>query len=218
LDLNDRSVLTTPDYFLEEFIKELDKGSVVLDAGCGTGYLSAALSRKGFNVISMDMNEKSIKFGNKMKRFQKTIICDVQNMELESDSVDAVISVEVIEHLKNTDKFLEECRRVIKTGGIIAIKTPNRFVHDWFLILCKRRFTLLLGKRLDYHPSVMLPRTLLSKMKKHGFETRLVKAKKIPTNQIEQLGFMGKILSRMRFEYLPNFLQPSIMAIGRCMK
>jgi SAM-dependent methyltransferase len=42
-----------------------------------------------------------------------------------------VVSFETIEHLKDHRKFLWECHRVLKAGGVFVCSTPNRTINRW---------------------------------------------------------------------------------------
>jgi SAM-dependent methyltransferase len=45
--------------------------------------------------------------------------------------MDAVVSFETIEHIKDQHKFLHECRRVLRPGGLLVCSTPNRAISRW---------------------------------------------------------------------------------------
>jgi len=79
------------------------------------------------------------------KRFGKLDIEDVncddlntESLNIEDSSVDIILLCEVIEHIYNPDKILEECNRILKPGGKIVITTPN--LVSWY-----NRILLLLG-------------------------------------------------------------------------
>jgi SAM-dependent methyltransferase len=44
------------------------------------------------------------------------------------ESFDVIVSIETIEHLRNQNAFLEDCRRVLRHGGKILVSTPNRLL------------------------------------------------------------------------------------------
>jgi methionine biosynthesis protein MetW len=63
---------------------------------------------------------------------------------LNSDSVDWILCLDVLEHLENPMKLMVEIRRVLRVGGRVIINVPNHFNLTG-------RIKLLLGHDLDVH-------------------------------------------------------------------
>lgn len=106
-------------------LANIKNGDVVLDLGSGAGFDSFLVSRKVGNegkVIGVDMTEEMIdkakenaeKYGYKNVEFK---LGDIENLPLEDNSVDAVISNCVINLAPNKDKVFSEAFRVLKSGG-----------------------------------------------------------------------------------------------------
>jgi 2-polyprenyl-3-methyl-5-hydroxy-6-metoxy-1,4-benzoquinol methylase len=214
-EVEDRSKHTTPEYFYREFVERLPENGRVLDAGCGTGYLSNKLIEDGFEVVSVDVNEDRIEKGKELGRFEDVRVADVQDLEFENKSFEGIISVEVIEHLPKPEKFIKEANRLLKPEGVLAIKTPQRPTHDLFQIVINKEYQLLKGEKLDFHPNVMSPRTLIALLDNNGFETDYIKANSMPKNQIKKLGFLSALFRPIEFHYLPKLFQPTNMVISR---
>ena len=53
---------------------------------------------------------------------------NVQNLEFMNETFDAVLSFQVIEHLNDVSKFLNEIKKVLKKNGLAIISTPNKAV------------------------------------------------------------------------------------------
>ncbi len=93
-------------------------------------------------------------------------------LKLKSSTADLVIALEIIEHLFDTDAFLSEIHRILKSKGILILSTPN-------LASLPNRLRLLFGnypKYLEYssagagHIHLYTPRTIQSQLKKSGFQ------------------------------------------------
>ncbi|HMS66468.1 MAG TPA: class I SAM-dependent methyltransferase [Ignavibacteria bacterium] len=101
----------------------------VLDAGCGSGYLSNKLWEKGANVTGVDISEKMIEIAQKNNpqiQFHTYSISDLSNIQ--SDQFDIVISNYVLMDTPELQKALDEFYRVLKQkGNAIAI-----FSHPCF--------------------------------------------------------------------------------------
>ena len=96
-------------------IEEIKKA---LDVGCREGFQSEWLEKKGYDVTSIDVE----------KKFEKCIIMDA-NKELifKDNSFDLIWCSEVIEHLDNPIKAIEEFKRLLKPEGKFIITTPNSY-------------------------------------------------------------------------------------------
>lgn len=56
----------------------------------------------------------------------QTMLADFENqIPLEDDSVDVVVSLEVIEHIADAEQFVKEISRILKLGGFLILSTPN---------------------------------------------------------------------------------------------
>ena len=103
----------------------------VLDAGCGDGFFTAQI-RQRFNlknVHGLDVSSKAIDLaGIKYPEiiFQQGSLSHIPE---ETNSIDSVTMVEVIEHLIDVEGTLKELFRVLKPGGILLITTTD---FNWF--------------------------------------------------------------------------------------
>lgn len=97
----------------------------VLDAGCGTGYFSAAAIARGAHVVALDIGPELLKVA-RQKGVGHVVACDVARMSFPDRSFDVVISSECIEHTPSPRASVLEMIRVLRPGGILALTCPNR--------------------------------------------------------------------------------------------
>jgi SAM-dependent methyltransferase len=104
----------------------------VLDAGSGPGQYIWRMARinKGWNITGVDIDERNISECGEF--FRKAGISDrvtlvTSNLEtyIEPDSFYLVLSVDVMEHIKNDDAVFNNFFRSMKPGGILLISTPS---------------------------------------------------------------------------------------------
>jgi 2-polyprenyl-3-methyl-5-hydroxy-6-metoxy-1,4-benzoquinol methylase len=95
----------------------------VLDFGCGQGAFSQRLVDLGMVVDACDIDTGQVKAS-----VNKRIELDLNN-EIPVDKFpykyDIILAFEIIEHLQNPWKYLEDCLKLLKKGGIIVLTTPN---------------------------------------------------------------------------------------------
>jgi ubiquinone/menaquinone biosynthesis C-methylase UbiE len=111
------------------FAAEFVKGKVVLDVACGAGYGSSYLFSKGARaVIGGDITAEAIEaaqkfYGGEGVEFR---VLDATRLPFADESFDVVTSMETIEHLEQYRDYLNECKRVLKEGGVFVCSTPNK--------------------------------------------------------------------------------------------
>lgn len=100
----------------------------VLDIGCGYGALSSALLEKGTQVWATEIDADKLKFAQKKLSKNKnfnSILVENETLPYDGCFFDIVFIFDVIEHVKNPAKTIQEASRVLKTGGYLYVEfTP----------------------------------------------------------------------------------------------
>ncbi len=108
------------DYF-DNFIGDW-KGLKVIDVGCGGGFTSEYLAEKGANVYGIDMSPKLIEVAREHAQSRSLDIKYKQGtaeyLPFETETFDAVICVDVLEHVSDLSKVIFEISRVLKKLGM----------------------------------------------------------------------------------------------------
>lgn len=110
----------------------LDSDSTIVDAGCGEGYGANLLAVElGARVIGLELDPLAAAHANERYGNAVTILeANLDDWPVANDTADAVISMQVVEHLWNLPKFWAEAKRVLKPGGLLIITTPNRLTFS----------------------------------------------------------------------------------------
>lgn len=118
--------LTIPGFHevMEKFIKDqLGPGflGTILDAGAGEGAFSARLKNLGLNVVACDLTPEQFCL-EKVECRQADLS---QLIPWQDNALDAILFLEVTEHVDNILHLFKEANRVLKPGGQLFLSTPN---------------------------------------------------------------------------------------------
>lgn len=152
-----------------------DRALRILDVGCGTGLNAMQLSKRGHEVVGIDVSSIAIE-----KFRAQGLVGEVVNIEqgplpLPPASFDMVYASEVIEHCVDTLGFLRKLRDVLKPGGTLLLSTPNSAFWAY-------RLLGVLGRAASeyQHPGhvrFFSKRSLSSAIQNAGFEVTAVSAR-----------------------------------------
>lgn len=114
---------------LQDKFKTL-KNINILDVGCGGGLVSEPLAHAGAKVTGIDGAAELIRIAAQHAKKQDLSIdyrhCLTSDLIKENKQFDAVLALEVIEHVSDTDSFVAEIAQLLKPGGIAIFSTLNR--------------------------------------------------------------------------------------------
>lgn len=116
------------DTLLKKFAKNVEKGSKVLDLGCGAGVpVAKFLSRNGYKVTGVDFAEGMIKLARKNVPNAKFIRMDMTKMKFPANSFDGAVSFYAIIHVPREKhaKIYRDLHRVLKPGAVIFVNASG---------------------------------------------------------------------------------------------
>ncbi|WP_308252339.1 class I SAM-dependent methyltransferase [Pseudonocardia sp. KRD291] len=105
-------------------------GAVVLEAGCGEGYGADLLAGTARRVLALDYDAPTA--AHVARRYPRVGLAraNLVALPVATGSVDVLVSLQVIEHLWEQERFLRECLRVLRPGGRLLVSTPNRITFS----------------------------------------------------------------------------------------
>lgn len=96
----------------------------ILDIGCYDGTLLSKIPKKN-NLFGIEASDKGYRLCLKNKIKVTNFFFNDNKLPYKSNFFDIVIAGEIIEHIYDTDKFLNEIKRILKPNGYLVISTPN---------------------------------------------------------------------------------------------
>lgn len=102
-------------------------GLTILDIGCGDGTAAATAAPllPGHRLIGVDWSQDALRRARTRVPYAVRGELADGGLPFRSESADAVLFSEVIEHLVDPDSALDEIRRVLRPGGHLMLSTPN---------------------------------------------------------------------------------------------
>lgn len=159
--------------YFDAFVPHWD-GLDVLDLGCGGGFMADALARRGARVTAIDPSPGAIAAG---RRHAADNHLDInfqegrgEALELEANSIDVVVCVDVLEHVASLGDTLDEIQRVLRPGGVFAFDTINRNRLAGFLVVSLAEDFLRLLPKGAHDPNLFIkPRELRAELATRAF-------------------------------------------------
>lgn len=115
------------------------RGRRVLDVGCGAGVDLARFARGGAQAFGVDLAESAIALARKNFEIQGLAadlrVANGEALPFDADQFDLVFAHGVVQYTADGQRLVDECRRVLKPGGLAIFQVYNR--RSWLHLLSK---------------------------------------------------------------------------------
>lgn len=123
-------------------------GKQVLDVGCGGGILADSMARKGAVVLGIDLATKALKVAQLHALEAQT--ANVEYLEISAEalaaerpgSFDAVMCMEMLEHVPDPSSVVKACADLVKPGGWVFFSTINRNPKSFLFAIVGAEYVL----------------------------------------------------------------------------
>lgn len=141
IDINDKNNTHS---IIAKYIK---KNSIVLDVGCGAGYIGKLLKDKNCKIYGIDLDEEALKIANKIGYdfVYNFSIMDENNKDYKNFfnmpiKFDYIIFADVLEHIIDPGLIINNFSKKLNTNGEILTSIPNIAHFDIIKGLVNRKF------------------------------------------------------------------------------
>jgi 2-polyprenyl-6-hydroxyphenyl methylase/3-demethylubiquinone-9 3-methyltransferase len=122
------------------------EGLKILDIGCGGGLVTEPLCRMGADITGIDASDKNIatasvhaKEGGLSIDYLTTT---AEEMAAAGPGFDAVVALEIVEHVADVPLFLSSCAALVKPGGALIMSTLNRTAKSYVFAIVGAEYVL----------------------------------------------------------------------------
>lgn len=163
------------DYKENCIISQIEDEEIIFDIGCGAGIMLEKLIERfpDRKINGIDSSNENVEF---CKKFGLPVNHgSVYDLKMKNKSVDCVVFLEVIEHLSDAQKAIQEIYRVLKKDRKLILLFPNDLM---FKII---RLTMFYFKEAlcnSGHLRQWSPKNMRAILQKQGF--KIIKQKSIP--------------------------------------
>ena len=114
-------------------------GLRVLDVGCGGGLMAEPLCRLGADVVAIDAAEPNVQAA-RLHAEEQGLAIDYRHATAEAlaaggERFDAVLALEIVEHVADLDAFAAACVDLVNPGGSLVVATLNRTLAAYALAI-----------------------------------------------------------------------------------
>ncbi len=165
-------LMASHDLYLSLVEKHIQPGKM-LDIGCGCGHLMEAARKRGWSIGGYDVDPVATQ--KVADRLGVEVACgDFHSCDV-GTGYDLVAMHQVLEHLKEPNRYLEKIHGLLNPGGILFVAVPNIRSLSSKLKFGLERMGLRrknIGKYCDtsHHVLYFDPRTLTRLLGNHGFQ------------------------------------------------
>ena len=122
------------------------EGLSLLDVGCGGGLISEPLARLGARVTGLDPAAENIEAARRHAAGERLAIDyragRAEDLLAEGSTFDALMCLEVVEHVPDPAAFLKVCAGLVRPGGLMLLSTINRTLKAYLLAIVGGEYVL----------------------------------------------------------------------------
>lgn len=149
---------------LERYQNWETEGFRLLEVGCGPGILMAEARRRGWLADGIDLSPDLAAVASTRNPGSGVMNGDIAKEGFEGANYDAIIALDVLEHVVSPSKMMKVCHEALRPGGLMLLQTPN--THSYRFRAHQGQWDMLLP---DQHMTLFSPQGLEGLLAAHKF-------------------------------------------------
>jgi 2-polyprenyl-6-hydroxyphenyl methylase/3-demethylubiquinone-9 3-methyltransferase len=153
------------------------RGRSILDIGCGGGLLAEPLARLGAEVTGIDAAERNIAIARRHAESVGVKVtylpCSAEDLAARGAQFDAVLAMEIVEHVADLDAFFKAAAGMLKPSGTMLVATLNRTMKSFAFAIVGAEYVLRwLPRGTHDWRRFMRPSELARHLRSHGLDMK----------------------------------------------
>lgn len=151
---------------LDRFEK-FKKTGKLLDIGAGYGFFLEIARQRGWEVHGIELTDEAVEHcrAKGITMYKGSI----QDVELDPEMFDVIVSIEVIEHVNTPHEYIEQANKFLRKGGKFYLTTPN--FNSLLRYRLKEKYDVI---EYPNHLCYYTKKTLKRIFETHNFETERI--------------------------------------------
>jgi 2-polyprenyl-6-hydroxyphenyl methylase/3-demethylubiquinone-9 3-methyltransferase len=156
------------------------EGLRILDIGCGGGLISEPLARLGADVTGIDASEANVAVARAHSRSADLEIeyryASAEELASAGQRFDAVLALEVVEHVADLDAFLQAAATLVRPGGGFIVSTLNRTPKSLLFAIVGAEYVMgWLPRGTHRWDRFLRPSELAAALRRQGLQMREIR-------------------------------------------
>lgn len=149
---------------LDEILRHTNgRRGLLLDVGCATGALLELARLRGWDVRGVDVSEYATRIAREYYSLE-IFTGELAEAAYPDEHFDVVVMDDLIEHVADPSALVQESYRILRTGGLLTLNTPNR-AGLWHRLMGRRWFHY----KQSEHTYFFSPGVISELLGRHGY-------------------------------------------------
>jgi len=116
--------------FVHRVLGDTSRPRRLLEVCCGDGWITIPIHDTGFPIVGLDINPVPLGILRRQSSGLPLVLGDAICLPFADGSLDGVVAIQCL-HFLDRPRFLQECGRITRSGGLLIFESLNRHSYKW---------------------------------------------------------------------------------------